>query len=222
MDSLLPRKSWNEFLFKPENKSEKFRVKTIRLKKQLSQGIVFPLNILPLPIKEHFQTNTNDADWKEGEDVTQILNITKYEPYIPAKLQGLIKGNFPSWLYKTDEIRIQSIPKFIERHKGKKFFITEKLDGSSMTAYLKDGEFGVCSRNLELKDDDNNAFWRAARSFELKERLQVLNKNIALQMELAGPKIQGNPYNLSDYKIYLFDVYDIDLPFLKILTGEDF
>jgi RNA ligase (TIGR02306 family) len=79
-----------------------------------------------------------------------------------------------------------------------------------MTAYFRDGEFGVCSRNLELKEDNNNSFWRAAKKFQLQEKLTSLNKNIALQMELAGIGIQKNPYNLSNHNIYLFDIYDID------------
>lgn len=178
------------------------RLKTVRLRGVISQGLLLPLDIIPGHINH----------WVEGDDCSRELGIIKYEPPIPAALAGLAKGNFPSWLSKTDLERLQNLSKDLEQwsYNQMLFEITEKIDGSSMTVYFRDGEFGVCSRNLELKEDDNNAYWRAAKSFNLREKLQTLNKNIALQMELAGPKIQGNPYKLSDYKIYLFDVFDID------------
>jgi RNA ligase (TIGR02306 family) len=96
-------------------------------------------------------------------------------------------------------------------HLSKEFFeVTEKLDGSSSTFFIKDNEFGVCSRNLQLKEDDTNTFWKVARKFNLEEKLKELGANIAIQAELVGPKIQGNPYKLDDHKIFVFDIFDID------------
>jgi RNA ligase (TIGR02306 family) len=88
--------------------------------------------------------------------------------------------------------------------------MTEKLDGSSMTVYYRDGEVGVCSRNLELKEDDANSFWLVARTHDLPNRLRTLGRNIALQGELIGEGIQGNPYRIRGQGFYLFDIYDID------------
>jgi hypothetical protein len=68
----------------------------------------------------------------------------------------------------------------------------------------------VCSRNLELQETENNSLWQVAKRLCLGDRLQKLNRNIALQGELIGPGIQGNPYKLSNLKFFVFDVFDID------------
>ncbi|HIE27970.1 TPA: hypothetical protein EYP66_11855 [Candidatus Poribacteria bacterium] len=113
IDSILPEREEFEFL-----RDRKFRIKTVRLRGQVSQGIAFPLSILP-----------DGIQIEEGLDVTEALNIHKYEPPIPAQLSGVVKGAFPSFIPKTDETRIQSVPDVLVRHKGKVFFISEKLDG---------------------------------------------------------------------------------------------
>ena len=83
----------------------------------------------------------------EGTDVTELLGIQKYEPPIPAQLGGKVKGNFPSFIRKTDEERVQNLVKDYMKwvEYGILFYATEKLDGTSATYYLYDGEFGVCS-----------------------------------------------------------------------------
>jgi ATP-dependent RNA circularization protein (DNA/RNA ligase family) len=90
------------------------------------------------------------------------------------------------------------------------FYVTEKLDGTSSTFFYRDGEFGVCVRNFRMKFTDNNIFWDVAKSLNLEEKLNSLGKNIALQGEILGFKVQGNPYNLEDVKFYLYNVYFID------------
>ena len=93
---------------------------------------------------------------------------------------------------------------------GKHVYISEKMDGSSSTFYIKDGQFGVCSRNLELIESEVNTFWSFARKNELKSKMIKLNRNIALQGEILGPGIQKNKYNLSVHDIYFFTGFDID------------
>ena len=90
------------------------------------------------------------------------------------------------------------------------FEVTEKLDGSSITIYYKDGIVGVCSRNLDLKDEGENTFWSAARAMLVPDKLITFNRNIALQGELIGPGIQGNLYSLGAHQICFFDIWDID------------
>lgn len=101
-----------------------------------------------------------------------------------------------------------------ETHKGESYEVTLKLDGSSCTVYAKDGDIGVCSRNLDLKETEGNSFWQAARKQLLIEALTKLQTvgmgNFALQMELLGPGIQGNQENLKEHRLFLFDVYNID------------
>lgn len=87
--------------------------------------------------------------------------------------------------------------------------VTVKLDGSSMTVYHRDGETGVCSRNLDLLEDDGNTFWSVAKMLNLPSRIAALG-NFAVQGELMGPGIQGNRENLPQHDLFVFDVFDID------------
>ena len=202
IDSFLPIRPQFEFLrkssFKRMGSSEGFRLKTIRLRGQISQGLLTPI---PEGI----------INPKEGDDLTEALDIVKYEPPIPAQLAGKIKGTFPSFIPKTDEIRIQNFENEVGFSPvGERVYVTEKLDGTSFTCYFNNGVFGVCGRNWELSETDDNSLWRMAKVLELKEKMTKHGKNIALQGELIGAGINGNLYGLSDHKLFFFTGYDID------------
>jgi len=194
IDSIMPDKPEFEFVRARSN-----RIKTVRLRGQISQGICFPLSILPEGIVI-----------KEDMDVTEIIGVTKYEPPIPANLAGVVKGNFPSFIPKTDETRIQVLQTVLDSNIGLNCYVTEKLDGSSATFYLKDGSFGVCTRNLELQNDEKNSLWKYAMAIDLENKLKSLNKNICLQGEIIGEGIQKNKYKLRGQTIYFFNAFDID------------
>jgi len=194
IDSVLPDRPEFEFL-----RSRSNRVKTIRLRGQISQGVCMPLSILP-----------KDTPIQEDLDVTETLNIIKYEPPIPAQLAGTMKGNFPSFIPKTDETRVQVLQGRLNKLAGEKCFITEKLDGSSVTYYLNDGEFGVCSRNLDLAESAKNSFWKQAREMDMENKLRSLGFNVALQGEIIGEGIQKNKYRLRGQTVRFFNVFDID------------
>jgi RNA ligase (TIGR02306 family) len=202
IDSFLPIRPQFEFLRKSSYKrmgsSEGFRLKTIRLRGQISQGLLTPI---PEGI----------SNPKEGDDLTEALDIVKYEPPIPAQLAGKIKGTFPSFIPKTDEIRIQNFESEVGFSPvGERAYVTEKLDGTSFTCYFNNGVFGVCGRNWELSETSDNSLWRMANVLQLKEKMTKHGKNIALQGELVGAGINGNLYGLSDHKLYFFTGYDID------------
>jgi RNA ligase (TIGR02306 family) len=230
IDSFLPIEEDFEFLRKSSYKKmgdlEGFRLKTIKLKGQVSQGLCLPLSILE-----------NDSDMKigisqqpwgdqlqlgpwddailieEGTDVTDYLHVLKYEPPIPAELSGKVKGGFPSFLRKTDEERVQNLEEqFLKLNyrSDHKFYVTEKLDGSSATFYFRNGQFGVCSRNLELLETPDNTFWKVARELQIEEKLGSLGINICLQGELIGEGIQGNPYKIKGHTVKFFNAFDID------------
>lgn len=180
------------------------RLRTVKLRGQLSQGLLLNLD-LAIP-----QTNS----FAEGDDVSEVLNIVKWEMPMNAQLAGMARGNFPSLIPKTDQERAQNMVKEIvsANEAGMRFEITEKLEGSSMTVYLIDGEFGVCSRNLDLKETEGNAFWQVARRDGIEEKMRNEtdeNWDFAIQGELIGPGIQGNIYNLKEVEFRVFDVYDI-------------
>jgi RNA ligase (TIGR02306 family) len=202
IDSFLPIRPQFEFLRKSSYKrmgsSEGFRLKTIRLRGQISQGLLTPI---PEGI----------SNPREGDDLTEALDIVKYEPPIPAQLAGKIKGTFPSFIPKTDEIRIQNFESEVGFSPvGERAYVTEKLDGTSFTCYFNNGVFGVCGRNWELSETSDNSLWRMANVLQLKDKMTKHGKNIALQGELVGAGINGNLYGLSDHKLYFFTGYDID------------
>ncbi len=231
IDSFLPIKEEFEFLRKSSYKKmgdqEGFRLKTIKLRGQVSQGLILPISVL-----NPTDTNIYVTPF-EGLDVTEMLGIVKYEPPIPAELAGKVKGLFPSFIRKTDEERIQNLASEYELFKtqnkeGMKFYVTEKLDGSSATYYFKDGIFGVCSRNLELLETDGNTFWKVARELMLEEKLGTLDNNICLQGELIGEGIQGNPYKIKGQTVKFFNAFNIDTQeylglgeFIALINGMD-
>ena len=189
------------------------RLRTMKLRGQLSQGLLLPFAIM----KPFF----DDILFTEGVDVSELLGIVKYEAPIPAQLAGEVKGMFPGWIQKTDQERIQNLKEELdywlkEQHVWE---VTEKLDGSSMTVFLRDGEFGVCSRNLELKPSESNSLWKVAIRNELELKLRRADRNLALQGELIGEGIQGNPYKQKGQEFFLFDIYDIDTS--KYLTPAE-
>jgi RNA ligase (TIGR02306 family) len=204
IDSILPDRPEYEFL-KPRG----MRIRTIRLRGQVSQGICFPLSVLP-----------KDFVLEEGADCTEALGVVKYEPPIPAQLAGLVKGHFPSFIPKTDETRVQVLQDVLDKYQGETCYIAEKLDGSSVTYFFRDGEFGVCSRNLELLEDSENTLWKVANDLNLPLKLQLLGKNIALQGELIGEGIQGNKLKIRGQTVRFFNVFDIDR--FRYLGLEDF
>lgn len=231
IDSIVPDKPEFEFL-----RDRKFRVRTIKLRGQVSQGLVLPLSILP------------KGNYKEDEDVTEILGIKKYDPQAEAE-QKLIdkkmkntnnkihkffskypwyrklffkpkKSGFPSFIKKTDEDRIQLFPHICENEKDTIFSVTEKIDGQSGTYFLVKKpkkflffgggyEFGVCSRNLHLPKEDNSSYWTIARQYNIKKVLESLigdEQFIVLQGEIIGTGIQGNKYKIDGYDFYAFNL----------------
>lgn len=231
IDSIVPEKSEFEFL-----RDRKFRIKTIKLRGQVSQGLVLPLSILP------------ERKYKEGDDVTEILGIKKYDPQVDIE-QKLIdqklfytnnrihkffsrypwyrklffkpkKSGFPKFVKKTDEDRIQLFPHVCENECDTVFHITEKLDGQSGTFFLiknpkkwyQFGEkytFGVCSRNLYLPKEDKSSYWIIAKQYDIADVLKSLisdNQFVALQGEIIGNGIQGNKYKIDGYDFYAFNL----------------
>lgn len=192
IDSVLPE--WPEFEFM---RDRKFRVRTIKLRGELSQGIVFPTDIIP----------TDAGSFEVGDDLTEVLDINLYVTPIPACLAGDVVGKFPSFVRKTDSERIQNHSWLLD-DKDRAWVATEKVNGSSVTVFWNAGSLHVCSRNWELKESEGNAYWIAAKRLNLAEKLPD-HRMIALQGELVGPKIQGNPYNLSNYNILFFDAWHL-------------
>ncbi len=177
------------------------RLRTVKLKKQISQGLLLPLEPTCAMI---------ESELFEGLDVSVPLNIQKWEAPIPAQLAGQVRGNLPTGIIKTDQQRIQNIGKYLNFYVGKTFEITEKLHGSSCTIYLDtNDDFHVCSRNLDLKRDENNAFWKAAIKYDIEAKMRKAQmQGIAIQGELIGEGINGNQYKVG-LEFYVFDMFNV-------------
>lgn len=210
VDSWVPN-TLAPFLTKPGhypkvfNEVEGERLKTVVLRKQLSQGLLLPMS----EVMAHLGPDCVIMP-EEGLDITDVLGIQKWEAPISAQLAGMAKGNFPAFIRKTDQTRIQSLPRYFTDYRDTTFEASVKLDGSSMTAYHYIGEFGVCSRNLNLKEDDSNSFWKIAHRLNLQAILAELGINLAIQGELIGEGIQGNPEKIVGQELRVFDIWDID------------
>ena len=224
IDSFLPIHPRYEFLRKGCYKNikglgEGFRLKTIRLRGQISQGLALPLSAYDI-------YQESDKTWKYtdevghqhyihpelGEDLSKIFDVIKYEPPVPASLAGKARGNFPSFVPKTDQERVQNLVNSRYRNEiiGHEFEVSIKLDGTSMTVYkTDDATFGVCSRNWDLKLDDNegNLYVSIAQETDL---LNLIPNGFAVQGEVYGLGIQGNRDNLNHVAFYVFDVYNIN------------
>ena len=181
------------------------RLRSVKLRGQLSQGLILPLNIL------------TQGSYHEGEDVSEKLGIVKYEPPVPVQLAGQVRGNFPSLVSKTDEERVQNI-RDLEKYLDKVFVETEKLHGTSVSFVLNEnGEMEVCSRNLSMKEDDNSLYWKLAKK---NDALAMLNsvknyyeatgvsvKTVAIQGEGIGLGVQkGWEYGIQIPEFFLFTI----------------
>ena len=232
IDSVVPERPEFEFL-----RARKFRIRTIKLKGQISQGLVLPLSVLP------------PAKYKEGQDVTETLGITHHDPesslHIDTKKRSKlmkflfrfkivrkicmpfivkVKGSWPHYISKTDEERIQNLGwyKVYNQFKDQHFYVTEKLDGSSATFFykrekvnlLKKFIVGVCSRNQWLKTPDESIWWKIARryniEFYLTDYYKKLGHELVIQGEIIGSKIQHNKYKLdNDIDFYVFNIINL-------------
>lgn len=187
-DALIPPSEGMEFM-----KSTNWRVKMRRFKGAPSEVVIVPLRI---------------AGGEVGFDCTDMLGVTKYHKPVPANLQGMMKGEFPGFIPKTDEPNYQNSEgqEYLEKLTGHPFYITEKADGSSTTAFKYKGQFGLCSRNWELQRDENNGYWKVAIQHKLEERLP---EGYAIQWETCGPRIQSNPMGFTDITGLAFSAYNI-------------
>ncbi len=166
------------------------RLRTVKLRGQLSQGLVLPYT----------------GSGNEGDDLTEALGIQKWERPVSAQLAGIARGNFPSFICKTDQERIQNLPEVFEDLHAK-YEVSIKLDGSSMTVYFHEGEMGVCSRNIDLKlDQTGNTFVDVAKELFTDRYFDGL----AIQGELMGACIQCNREKLDKHTFFVFDIWSIE------------
>lgn len=215
IDSIVP--STNPYFSFMEK--AKYRVWSAKFRGAPSQGLVCPLSILPdysinsLSGKPMYSFTNVDGTLglvvEEGNDVTEALGVTKYEKGLDALIAGDAKGGFPTNLVSiTDEDNLLNYPEVLAEFRGKMCYLTVKADGSSMTTIYDRPEVRVCSRRLEQKE--GTGFWKLADKYDLPKKLKELDKNLAIQAEACGGKIQGNPMGLSEQSMFVFNVKETD------------
>ena len=232
IDSMLPLDPMYAFLRKSTKTSggEGYRLKTMKMRGTTSQGLALPLHMFTvldgMAISEF-----------EDVNLDELLGVWLYEPVRQGSASAFsepLGPRFPLFLQKTDQSRIQNQMFRFEEDIGTLWEVTKKLDGSSCTMYHNSNlgatdtpsgfwsglfyklrciisppsGFGVCSRNINLREKEGNAFWDMAKELGAEEIIG--SDNIALQGELIGPKIQNNHEKVDQNQFYLFDIYDID------------
>lgn len=191
------------------------RLKTVTLRKQLSQGFATPVtHELETEWSHTFHNFEGARALQLGDDVSEMLGIVKWEMPIPGELAGQVEGNFPKFIRKTDQERCQNIvTEIFVDNAASNYEVTMKMDGTSFTGFHVDGEEGVCSRNWELKicdTNEGNSLIRMYVDSGMQLALRSLGLNYAVQGELMGPGIQANREGLSAHRLFVFDIYDID------------
>ncbi|MDR1322245.1 MAG: 2'-5' RNA ligase [Gracilibacteraceae bacterium] len=204
VDSFLPLDSRYEFLRASsyrdnEYNGQGFRIRTMKMRGQLSQGLFLHLSLFP-----------ELEGCGEGEDVTEKLGVRKWQIPETAGGGGTIIGERPFGIPASDEVRVQSAPELLDALRGRPYYITTKMDGTSGIVYYIDGKIGCCSRNKEIKDEADALYWLPVYRYGLREKLAAYGKDIVLTGEICGPGIQKNRLRLSALEWYVFDVMDWD------------
>lgn len=232
VDSVMPEKPEFEFL-----RDRKFRVRTIKLRGQVSQGLVLPISVLP----------QNSSHFSIGHDVTDLLGISKYltpsereeVKKVEINQNKLIKfmkryswcrrlflsrkqkEGFPYWVSKTDEERVQNIPQILQQFADKEVYITEKIDYQSgtWTGKMVPNTTPIIGKFLPKKyqfvvcsrnlvnNDKNSLYWKIAKKYNIEQILRE-NPTLTIQGEQGDTKIQGNKYGIKEPTMWVFNIID--------------
>ncbi len=212
IDSVPPDTSLFRFLWEPKKpdaawdgcRPAKYRVRTMRLRGQLSQGLLMPLSAIS---PADAGNGTRDPlDWTEGKDVTGLLSVVKYDP---PQQDGEFRAPFPGYVPQTDEMRVQSAPGALDELRGRPYTMTEKVDGQSATFLIDryDGTLHCCSRTRSVQDGPASKLWIIARKYGLEAILRD-RQGFAIQGEVYGPSIQSNKLRVDWATLAVFDIYD--------------
>ncbi len=191
------------------------RIKIMKLRGVVSQGLLGPLKWLEGKVPDISQV-------KEGDDVTEILQVKKYvraeemEQYNGYNKQGKMLSefteHFPKEVPKTDENRLQGNLKYLYDIVGRDIVITRKEDGCSCTFVFNAGKFSVCGRNFTWLEGNLNSghYFHIEKKYKVGENMTALARNIGIQGEVIGPKVNGNKMNLTELDFEVFNIFDID------------
>ncbi len=206
IDSFLPIRPVFEFMRrssyrKTDIMGEGFRLRTMRFRGQVSQGLLLPISQFP-----ELPTNV-----ELGTDVTEILGVRKWEIEEKATTGGTVIGTLPPDVPHTDETRVQAEPDLIGDFAGLEYYITTKMDGSSHSVSLDEDGFHVTGHNYEYKDDGKSALYELVKREDIEKKVRkYYEKNelhlLTIQGELCAPGIQQNRLKLIRPEWYVFTI----------------
>ena len=176
---------------------EGYRIRTVRLRKQISQGLLLKTELFP-----------EVQGCVIGDDVTALLGVKKYEMPEQNTGFGIATGGFHPYAHKTDELRIQSEPRLLQILKGLPYYISTKMDGASTTISVDGDVVRVFNRNREILDDDSSIVWNFVHKHGIDLKMKALGGDFSIQGEFCGPCIRGNHLKLKEFQLYLYSVND--------------
>lgn len=186
------------------------RVKTVKLRGEISQGVMARPSDLYIPDKLIF----------EGSDLTDYLEVEKYEaPVIVSSAGNLVR--LPEGVAVYDIEGFERHPDVFELLLNQRVFITEKVEGSNFAVYYDGKKPIVCQRNYAIEPIEGkfHDWWKVYyRNFapviddifhfydyDYKSRGETI-KWIVVRGEMVGPGIQGNYYKTFDHTVLVFDI----------------
>lgn len=231
VDSKMPPRKEYDFLEK-----RNWKVKTLKMCKTISQGLILPLDVLPDIWKK--------KKAKEGMDLTKDFGITHIDEekedtnvkksflerlwkrilwkFFKIKLKNKMSKTFPKHLVsKTDEPNVQTIGIELRKRLEDGCIVTEKLEGQSATYglqitrkwFMKAFKFIVCSHHVLYPKKTNNNWWNVGLQFDIENKLIELYKRTGnlfiIQGEIIGTGIQRNIYKIAGFDFYVFNVKNL-------------
>lgn len=164
------------------------RVRAIRLRGELSQGLVMTLDQLRALAPA---AGEDEGALAPGTDVAEALGITKYEEPIPEHLAGRALP-WPAWMRRyTDLENVKNFPGVLRD--GEPVVFTEKLHGACAAFGMaeEEGELRVASRNVCLAPDERNAYWKAAAAHGIAEHLRALLAETGARAAIVYGEVLG-------------------------------
>lgn len=194
----------NDSILDRENKEFAFLkggvIRTRKIRNVLSQGLLMPLSCLSV-----YPVNLNTL--REGEDMTTVCKVDKY---ISLDEEDKNPGaRLPFNIPKSNEERLQSCPVILRELKEQRVIITRKEDGCSATYAFTDNKFIVCSRNYPFEKQESNHYFLIAQKYDLESKLRSSGRDLAIQGEIVGPKINKNRLECKDYEFKVFNIWNI-------------
>ena len=203
IDSFLPIRPEFEFLRSSSYKKtdimgEGFKLRSMKFRGQISQGLALPLDAFP----------ELSSELKVGQDVSEVIGVRKWEIEERATTGGNVIGTLTYDVPHTDETRVQASPELIKDFAGLEYYISTKMDGSSHSISVDQDGVHICGHNYEYS---SGSFYDFVKQKEYDKKIEEFAKTcnympFTMQGEFCAPGIQKNPLRLTKPEWFVFTV----------------